>query len=608
MNAQISTLSNTRLRVAVLVVLALVVVILPHVVNYYYAFETQVLALYIMAAVGLAIASGYTGLLSVGHAVFMTVGAYVAALLSVNMGMPMPLAALAAMFGAGLLSLLISLSAGRLGHLYFAVITLGVALLAEDFILQFPALGNYTGISGIARPDIFGLGRNGLYYLIIILAVLTVLAARNIVGSRWGRAFLLVRDHEVAATACGVSPYRTKVISFVLSAVPAGLAGALFAYLNQVVTPSSFSMNLALFLLLAVVVGGQGSILGAVAGVILMFAAPEYLREYRAYSDLIFAVILMGIIAVFPGGLAAAVFWLRRRGAAKPLASLQISQDSASLPTFVRPATAVGFGVSEVYKSFGRVKVLDGTTLEVPAGTVVAVIGPNGSGKTTLLNIVSGFYRLDSGRVTLDNQTLPQGRPDAIARHGVGRTFQTPKILKRVSVLQNVMAGYIYRGRSTVVEAAVMVGRARREEKEALARATALLDYFGLKARMHDPAGELAHPHLRFLELARALMANPSVVLLDEPAAGLTGEEVRMLHRVVRELAARGVAVVIVEHNIGLVLNVADRIAVLDSGRKIADGPPAVVRALPEVAEVYLGKEWSQTGSATAANVQGGGS
>jgi branched-chain amino acid transport system permease protein len=590
---------------AALVLFVTFVLSAPQVLGLYQLFQIQTIALYVLVVAGLTIATGFTGIISVGHASLMAVGAYATAYLAVQQGWGMVPVLLAGMAAASVLGVLLAVPTSRLGHFYFAMITLGLALVTEQLLLEWDWTGGYTGLFGVPRPDLFGveLDRFEFFYFVMFAMLVTVIGIRNLLRSPWGRRFMLVRDDEVAASALGVNPYLTKLRSFTLSALPAGLAGGLFAFLNQTVTPFSFSLHIGLFFMLAVVVGGRSSVFGPIVGVVVFFAVPEYLREYRAYSDVLFGVILLVVVTLLPGGLAAAGRKLRDRMAARrgpaegtaPATGLLLSE-VGELPDFVRVTAPMAIETRSMSKAFGGLKVLSDVTVDLPSGEVVAIIGPNGSGKTTMLNLICGYYRHSGGEILAGGSPLPT-RPAAVARRGIGRTFQTPKVLDDCTALENVMAGSIVSEPVSMLESITRLGRYRAREHQARERATALLRYVGLGDRMDTLAGELPHPHLRFLEIARALMAQPRYLLLDEPAAGLSATEVAHLDTIVRDLAAAGLGVAIVEHNIGLVLGVADRMVVLDSGTIVASGHPEDVSARPEVAQIYLGADWHPEGA-----------
>ena len=587
---------------SIVVTIAAALFLLPFLINFYYVQQVQTLALYILVAGGLAVAVSYTGLISVGHAALMAAGAYAAAYLAVSLHMPFPIAVAGGVGAAALVGLVLAVPTGRLGHFYFAMVTLGLGLITEQLLVEWNWTGGYSGIVGVPQPSLFGvtLSPKWFYYLTIVLTGLVLLLLSNLMRSRFGRSFLLVRDDEIAAASAGIRPYSNKLQAFVVSAMPAGLAGALFAYQNSGTTPGSFNLNLGLFFLLAVVVGGRNSILGPIGGVALLFALPLYLREYRAYTNIIFGVILLVVLAIEPGGLAVGARRLRQSwrawragGVLRAGGELKLST-SRILPDFVRATAGGDLVITGLTKSFGGVRALDNVSLTLRAGQVSAVIGANGSGKTTLLNIVSGFYKRDAGRIRVGDRDLPT-EPAAVARSGIGRTFQTPKVLADQTVLENVMAGYAAAGQATMLEAAFRAGRAGRDERIARERALALLEYMGLAGREYDLAGELPHPHLRFLEIARALIVDPHFLLLDEPAAGLSNDEVAQLDHLVRALSQRGLGVMMVEHNIGLIMDIADVVVVLDSGVVVAEGDPARVQAMPEVARIYLGDDWLKT-------------
>jgi ABC-type branched-subunit amino acid transport system ATPase component len=419
------------------------------------------------------------------------------------------------------------------------------------------------------------------------VTLMTVLVTR----SMWGRAMACVRDSEVMAAAIGITSYRVKLVVFTFSGITAGLAGALFGSLQTYVTPDTFAFDLSLFFFICIIIGGKGSIIGPFIGTVVLTLLPELVAPLAKYSHLFYGVLLLLVILLVPGGLGQlfgqpfdsvrrrpATDAARTGGPKRPERRLAVAEAAQGR------LEVVGLG-----RSFGAVKALDDVTLTVPRGTVHGLIGPNGSGKTTLLNMVTGYYAPDAGRIVLDGQDIskqPVSRRPAL---GIGRTFQTPRVVQQLSVLDNVVAGGWSVARASFPEALVSAPRSVADDRRLRDRALHLLEPLGLLPLANRIANALTHAELRFLEIARALMPGPGFLLLDEPASGLTGSEIERLSHVIDRLRREGMGVLLVEHHTDLVFGLSDAVTTLHLGRVICSGTPAAVRADPQVRRVYLG-------------------
>jgi branched-chain amino acid transport system permease protein len=558
--------------------------------NSYALFVATQLGIYVIAAIGLNLLAGYAGQVSLGHAAFFAIGAYSVALLTVDHHWAFwPAAAVGMGLAAGL-GVLAALPAFRLNTWYFAFITLAFALVFEKMIVEWRWLTKgFAGVVGVPPPSAFGFefGPRPLYYTVVIVTIIVFILVHNIVHSRFGRAFVAVRDVEPAALAVGASPQRTKLVAFVISAALAGVAGAFFAVQKTVVTPDDFTADFSIFFLLTVVLGGLGTLWGPIIGALVFFLIPELLAGMQSWRMLIYGGMLLGLMLFAPHGLYGALRQAWRRfapPAPRPLASAEAIQLIEHPPIAGLPLE-----ISGLSKRFGGVLALDSVDFSAPAGSCCAIVGPNGSGKTTLLNLASGYYASDAGSVRIGGvETLGSGA-QGIAARGVGRTFQTPRLVADLTALDNVMLGAFTRERASLVSTALRLPYAREEMRRLRQEALGFLHFVGVADRADTEAGETPHGQQRLIEIARAMMGGARLILLDEPAAGLSMAELERLERLIARICELGATIIIVEHHLDLVANIASHVTVLDRGTVLAAGKPATVFNDARVMRAYMG-------------------
>lgn len=556
--------------------------------NSYALFVATQLGIYIIAAIGLNLLAGYAGQVSLGHAAFVAIGAYSVALLTVDHHWPFWAAAVVGVVLAAGLGVLAALPAFRLSTWYFAFITLAFALVFEKMIVEWRWLTKgFAGVVSVPPPSAFGyeFGPRPLYYTIVAVTVVAFILVRNVVRSRFGRAFVAVRDVEPAALAVGASPQRTKLVAFVISAALAGVAGAFFAVQKTVVTPDDFTADFSIFFLLTVVLGGLGTLWGPIIGALVFFLIPELLAGLQSWRMLIYGGMLLGLMLFAPHGLYGALrqAW-RRMVPANPGANAAASE-AREHP----PIAGLALDITGLRKQFGGVQALDAVDLSVPAGSCCAIVGPNGSGKTTLLNLASGYYVPDAGSVKIgDVEALGSGAQEIAAR-GVGRTFQTPRLIADLTALDNVMLGAYTRERAGLLATALRLPSARAETRRLRQEALGFLQFVGVADRADIEAGEIPHGQQRLIEIARAMMGGARLILLDEPAAGLSMSELERLERLIMRICGLGATIVIVEHHLDLVANVASHVTVLDRGVVLAAGKPSAVFNDERVMRAYMG-------------------
>ncbi len=568
----------------------LAAVLLPFVSNDYWVLIGTRMAIYWVLVSGLNLVVGFAGHLAIGYVALLTLGAYATSVLVAGNVMP-ALPVFAALPIAGLIGaifgVIVGLPALRLRTFYFAMSTLGFATIVTQIALAWQSVtGGGIGIAGPEFPAPFNTP-GGFYALCIGFAVITTWMSANVARSRFGRALIAVRDAEVAAEASGISKPNMLIAIFLFAGALAAIAGGLFATLQTYITPDAFTFDLSVLFFIAILIGGRGSILGPMLGTIILTILPEIAAPLAAWSTFLYAVLLLLIVLVMPGGIAALLDFRNRR----PLASNRaIVPRPAALAEIVRRRDGgKALQLRGIALSFGNVKAIDGLDLDVAPGQIHGLIGPNGSGKTTTLNVISGYYAAKAGTMTLGDQMLAAGQPVKRAACGIARTFQTPRVIGEASVLENVMIGGSIDGKANFVEAMLALPRNGADERLLAAKARALLGVVGLETLADVRADRLQHSELRFIEIARALMLDPDFLLLDEPAAGLSNDEIARLAALIKAVCGRGTGVLLVEHHADLIFDICHQVTVLNLGRTLAAGTPAEIRVHKEVVSAYLG-------------------
>jgi branched-chain amino acid transport system permease protein len=560
---------------------------LPFSRNDYWAVIASRAAIYWVLVAGLNLVVGFGGQLAIGYVALLTLGAYTASILVARTGLH-PFLAFAAAGGVGAIAgVIVGLPALRLRTFYFAMTTLGFATIVTQVALAWQSVtGGGIGVAGPVMPAPLDTPW-GFYLFCLFCAVACTWMTTNVARSRFGRALVAIRDAEVAAEATGISKPVLLLSVFLLSGASAAVAGGLFATLQSYITPDAFTFDLSVLFFIAILIGGRGSIMGPLLGTILLTVLPEFAAPLVAWSTFLYAALLLVIVLAMPGGIADLLDFRNR----KPLrGDRSIVPRPALLAEMLDHVAAhERIALRGLVLSFGGVRAIDGLDLEIRPGQVHGLIGPNGSGKTTTLNVISGFNAPEAGSVTLGSLRLRDGTPQTRAPRGIARTFQTPRSIGEASVLQNVMIGGTITGRGTLLESLFCLPRHRADERRLTAQAMHALRIVGLEVLAGVRADRLQHSELRFMEIARALMLRPAFLLLDEPAAGLSAEEIRRLGELIKQISRCGTGVLLVEHHADLIFDICDHVTVLNLGRQLAAGTPAEIRAHEEVVSAYLG-------------------
>ncbi len=532
-------------------------------------------ATYAVAVAGIVVVLGYCGQISLAQAAFFGIGAYGTALGTTVYGLPFAVATLAGMAIATVFGLLLGVASLRLGGHYLAMVTISFQQILTLVLNNWIGLTHGPdGVRDVPRPALLTTGSRYLALCLVCLVVVTW-AIWRLKHARLGRAMQAVRDNEIAASTCGIDTLRTKVLAFGLSALLGGLGGGLFAGAFGYISPDQFTFGESIVLLTMALLGGVQSPFGALLGTGLLVVLPEWLRFLKQVYLAVYGAAVILIMVFLPDGLWGLVTPRLRRAAAPtgPVPPLPLLQQTGL------PSMAEALRIEGLAKHFGGLKALDGVDIVVRQGTVHALIGPNGSGKSTFINVTTGLYRPTAGRITLAGQDVTGTAPHERNRAGLARTYQNIRVFRGLTVLDNVMIGAERPGNDIAHQPAQVVDRA-----------LAALDFVGLRADANRLVGSLSYGHQRYVEIARALAGSPSVVLLDEPAAGLNLTEKQELGGLLRRLKGHGLTILIVDHDMNLVEQVADHITVLNFGRRIADGSPRDVLSRPDVIAAYLGE------------------
>jgi branched-chain amino acid transport system permease protein len=552
-----------------------------------------------LVALGLVLLTGIGGATSFGQAAFVGIAAYASAWLTTTHGVSPWLGLVFALALTAVVALAIGLLTLRLGGHFLPLSTIAWGLSIALLFGNVDAFGRHTGLSGVPPLSLGGwslVEPQAIYYLIWALVGLAFVFNRNLLQSRPGRAIRSLRGGAVLLASVGADAFRVRLTLFVLAALLAGVAGWLYAHMNRFVSPSPFDVRASIEYLLMAVGGGLGQLSGALAGAAVVLLLKNMLQDtlplltQRAgqLQAVAFAVLFILLLQHARGGLMGlARRWTRGRFAAP---EIEVATLAGAEPLARRTLPGTGapiLAVSGAVRRFGGLVAVDDVSFEIRAGEIVALIGPNGAGKSTLFNLLTRTLPMNAGRIDFlgrDISTLSQRR---LARLGMARTFQHVKLRPQMSLLDNVALGAHGRTRSGLLAAGLGLDRA--EERRILAEAMLQLGRVGLAARAHELAGSLPLGTQRTLEIARALAADPVLLVLDEPAAGLRRQEKQALGQLLRTLRGEGVTILIVEHDMDFVMKLVDRLVVMNFGAKLLEGTPAAVRADPRVQAAYLG-------------------
>jgi branched-chain amino acid transport system permease protein len=573
----------------------------------YWIRQIELIAIYALVVSGLNLSFGLAGEVQFGQVLMFAIGAYAAGALAARGTNDIIILMLVGGAIAAVVATVIALPALRIGGWSLAMTSFFLVITIPELAQIFHTYtGGTVGLS-IPVPEMLGgeLSTAGFYHLTIVVLAIWMIGYRNLVTSRYGVIFRLLRESPVLAGSLGFSTMRLRVLAYALGAFPAGVAGCLFAFVIEYVTPGTFGLTLAIGFVAASVLGGVESVYGAILGAAIFQLGPNASLSFQEYAPVAYGVFLIVAAIILPLGLTG----LGRQFAQKIAQRLVpgVTPTAKAVTAGKRPAMKLEhrdgkrLSVEDVSRSFGGVKALQDVSIVAEPGRVTALIGSNGSGKTTLLNAVGGYSHADGGKISLGDAEIESFSPHRVARLGVGRTFQTPSVPRGLTVLDVVAAGR-YRDEKVGVFSSMLrlpaYWRTRRRDRE---EASAALDAVGLSHLAGEEASTLSLGTRRLLEVARALCGKAELILLDEPASGLSEGEVDVLGEVVRAAAEAGTTVVLIEHNFRFIVAVSDSVHVLHAGRLIASGTAQEIGNDPGVIESYLGSRTAVDGATKAA-------
>ena len=543
------------------------------------------------------ILTGMTGQISLGHAAFFGVGAYGTAILTKTLGLSLLVSIPLAGVLASLVAFILSYPAGRVKEVYLAMMTLGFGQIFLEVAREWTSLtGGVMGLSGVPSASlgtlvILGAKLTTVDYFrgLLLITVCAVFFVRNFSQSRIGRSLFIVHNSELAAGSVGIERGRTKQLAYALSGLFAGFAGAFYAHLVGYLGPDSFTVTRSIEVLVIAIVGGLWSIGGQIISAIFFTLLPEQLQVFTQYQFIVYGLILTFTLILLRQGIGGLLFASPRF--IRPHLRAQAKRQTISSEFLRSNANPTQISVKNITMKFGGLVAVDNVSIDIPAHRITALVGPNGSGKSTLVNLISGVFPPTAGQVFLNDAEVT-GRSDvAMAKLGIIRTFQDPRLVPHFTVRENILLGAHAKMTYGWFEAGVGLPRASQQERLALQQCDSIIELLEIADVADQAVESLPYGYRRMTEIGRALMAGPKAILLDEPAAGLSDVEMSRLAEVLKNLKSFGITILLIEHHMDFLTDLVDEVVVLDSGSILFRGSMLEMRKDAGVIAAYLGVE-----------------
>ena len=561
----------------------------------YYTNFIMLVFIYCILSVGFNVASGFCGLTTFATGAVYAAGAYTAAILYTNVGVPFLISALIGAAAAAVMSLIVTLSAYKVAGLYLSLLSFGLVEVTSQILQQLEITGGAAGFR-MEKWIMFGVevSMTAKYYIVFAILVIAFLLQKHLRGSLWGRDFIAMKDDEVAASGVGINFRIYRVIGFAISSAIVGLGGALYAAYASYISPESFNFGLSIMVLLMVITGGSGTITGPVVGAIIITVVPEFFNTNPEFKNIFYGVMLIVITQLMPSGIVGLVKKkFKEIDYNRYIRVVKVDPEQVDYSKYVAHRANAAedvLVVKNLTRQFGGLTAVKDLNMTVKRGTIHALIGPNGAGKTTAVNNITGFDTPTSGEVWFNGEEVTHMPNYERVKKGMSRTYQHVRMFRTLSVIDNVASGARLDKHYGLLDSIFQTRKKHRLDRETYVEALECLELLGIAGKANDKPDDMSSGQQKLMEIGRALIAKPDLLLLDEPCAGLTESETAQFAEMMKRIRSTGISILLIEHHMNLVMDVSDWITVIDHGQKIAEGKPQDVANDAIVRTAYLGE------------------